>query len=418
MWLFWICSLIPITICGVLLYFDKRVSYIEWLITTGVALLMALIFQVSASIGMTDDIETWSGYATSARQFSRWREYYEEAIYRTEYYTEYETQHYTDSKGRSHSKRVAVRKSRRVFDHWEGRKRWHEAHWEVYTTLGDWDISQDKFEYFCKKFKDRHSVEGRRRTSEHNSKMIDGDPNDYVADNKTGWIEPVTTTKHFENRVKAAPSLFSYSKVPTNIAVHPWPKTQDIFVSDRVMGTARASFTTLNWDQMNAVLGAAKKVNLIVVGFGNQGQDMAQYQEAAWIGGKKNDLVICYGGEPKQKATWVKVFGWTEQNIVKQNLQTMFLENNVDDSLIPKIMNEVKASYVIKDWHKFDYLTIEPPTWSYWVYFGVMFFVQGGLFFFYNVNDIDQDTDGSRQWRWLNGLSRFCEGLLSKVRSR
>jgi hypothetical protein len=415
MWIFWILALLPITVCGGLVLFNKNVSYVEWLTSTGVALLMALIFQVSASIGMTDDIETWSGYVTSARQFSRWQEYYQEAIYRTEYYEV--TERYTDSDGERRSRRVT--KSRRVFDHWEDCKRWHQAYWEVYTTIGDWPIDQTKYLELTQKFDDNHPVAGRRKTSEHNSKMIGGDPNDYVADNKTRWIEPVTTTKHFKNKIKAAPSLFSYAnvKVPTNINIYPWPKSQNLFVSDRVIGTANSAITTLKWDQMNAVLGASKRVNLIIVGFGDKGMDMATWQEAKWIGGKKNDLVICYGGKANEPATWVKVFGWTEKNIVKQNLQTIFLDNPVNDTILPLIQSEVVANYIIKDWKKFDYITIEPPTWCYWVYFIVMLVVQGGLFFWYHVNYMDKDTDGSSLWRWPKATANFLIRSKNTIKS-
>lgn len=414
MWIFWIAALLPIAICGVLLIFNKRVSYVEWIITTVVALLMALIFQISASVGMTDDIETWSGYVTQSRQFSRWQEYYEEAVYRTEYYYTTETYYTTDSKGRRHSHTRRVRHSRRVFDHWESHKRWHEATWAVDTTIGNFDINEEKFNYMCQVFNDRHPVAGKRRTSEHNSRMIGGDPNDYVAANKTGWIEPVTTTKHFENRVKAAPTLFSYIKVPTNIAVYPWPKSQDLFQSDRVMGTAKSTVSTLMWDQMNARLGASKKVNLIIIGFGDRSMDAAQYQEAAWIGGKKNDLVICYGGgSDTEPAAWVKVFGWTEQNMVKQSLQSLLLEYPVNSAAIPLIEEQVKKHYIIKDWSKFDYITIEPPTWCYWVYFLVMFLTQGGLMVWYNLNEIDQWTDGSGGWG--KSLVNFMKGIKSNI---
>jgi hypothetical protein len=232
--------------------------------------------------------------------------------------------------------------------------------------------------------------------------MIDGDPNDYVADNKSGWIEPVTTIKHFVNKIKAAPSLFSYTKVPTNVVVYPWPMNHDLFRSDRVMGTAKACVDTLKWDQMNAVLGPTKKVNLIIVGFGDKGMDMAGWQEADWIGGKKNDVVICYGGGSKTTpAIWAKVFGWTEKNIIKLDIQSIMIQNPINDDIIPKIANEIKANYVIKNWHKFDYIIIEPPEWSYWVYFITMIVVQGGLFVLYNVyqpdNSSSNDNNGGFQ---------------------
>lgn len=411
MWLFWIIALVPITIGGFFFLFNKRICWQEWVGSTTIALVMAGLFQLIAGIGMTDDIETWSGEVVSTRQFSRWKEYYEYAVYRTEYYNETETYYETDSKGRSHSRTRTIRKSREVFDHWEPTSTWHDAYWKVYTTLGDWNIDVDKYHYLCKKFNDCHAVQGSRTTFSHNSRMIDGDPNDYVADNTTGWCEPVSDTRHFENRVKAAPTLFSYSKVPTNISVYPWPKTYDLFSTDRVLGTAKGLITTLKWDQMNAKLGPAKQVNVIIIGFGNAGTDMAHYQEAAWIGGKKNDLVICFGGgDKKNPANWVYVFGWTEKGMVKQTIQSLLLEEPISDKIIPMIDDLIRRHYVIKDWHKFDYITIEPPTWSYWVYFITIIVFQGGFYVWANLNDMDNKITGKTNFRpndWIKRLTQY-----------
>ena len=400
MWFFWTFALVPIFAGLFFLWKNKQVCWQEWLGSCAVALVMAGIFQMVAMVGMTDDTETWSGYGNSARQYSRWKEYYEYAVYRTEVYYTTETHYTTDSKGRSRSHTERVRHTREVFDHWQPSSRWHNASWTLFTTLGNFSISETKFDDMCGKYDDRHSVPGRRTTSDHNSKMIDVDPNDYVADNKTKWIEPATTIKHFENKIKAAPSLFSFSKVPTNIAVYPWPSNPDWNRSDRVMGTAQSMIDPLKWDQLNAVLGASKKVNLIVIGFpADKGVNIAKWQEAKWIGGKKNDLVICFGGGSKtQPAEWAYVFGWTEKNIVKLDIQDLFTKYPINNDLLPHIQGEVIESYVTKDWHKFDYIKIEPPSWSYWVYLIVMGFTQAGLYFWFNVNEYDgTDAYGYRR---------------------
>lgn len=390
MWFFWVMCIVPALIGAAFLYFDKKVAWQEWLGSVGAALLLALIFQLVASHGMTDDVETWSGYGVAAKHFSAWQEYYEYAVYRTEYYQVQETYYTTDSKGRSQSHTHMVTHSRQVFDHWEPTTRWHSDSWTLYTTLGDIGIDQNKYGYMTQKYNDNHAVAGTRTTWEHNSKMIAGDPNDYLAENRTGWIEPVITQKHFVNKVKAAPSLFSFAKVPTNIAVYPWPAVRDWNRSDRVMGTAQQMMDTLVWDQMNAVLGAAKKVNLILVGFPpGSSEDMAKWQQAKWIGGKKNDLVIAYAGGGVVPVEWVTCFGWTESELVKRNLEDLFLHNPIDHNLIPKICKEVTANYVKKNWHKFDYITIEPPAWSYWVYILVMVLVQGGLYAWFHFNEFD-----------------------------
>lgn len=386
MWFFWVFALLPVLFGVACFFFNRKIAWQEVLGTVVVAFLMAAIFQEASIAGLTADKETWSGYGTQARDYSTWQEYYEYAVYRTETY-----ECGTDSKGNPEYC------TRQVFDHWASTTRWHGEYWKLFATLGsentDFNIDQSKFNYMCQKYNDRHAVAGDRVTGEHNSRMIAGDPNDYVADNKTGWIEPVTVEKYFKNKIKAAPTVFSYVKVSTNIAVFDWPSNPNWNVSDRVMGTAQTMINTLKWDQMNAVLGSAKKVNLIVIGFpSGVSQDRAKWQEAKFIGGKKNDLVIVYaGGNKTTHADWCSVFGWTEKNSVKSGLRDMFMDNPINDDIIPKISNEVKSHYTIKDWHKFDYITVEPPTWSYWVYLLTMLLVQGGLYIWFNVNELNNE---------------------------
>ncbi len=396
MWLFWLLALLPIVFIGGSLFFDRKVSYLEWLITTGVALATAGVFQLCVSLGMVGDTETWSGQVTGARQFSAWKEYYEYAVYRTETYLAPVTS--TDSEG--HISVSLELRSHEVFDHWEPTERWHGTSWKVSTTLGDRDADQGRFSYISEKFGGIQPIPGDRVTGERNSRMVDGDANDYVVINKAGWIEPVTTTKSFKNKVKAAPSTFSYCKVPTNVAVFAWPSNPNFYRSDRVMGKAKESIDTLQWDQMNAVLGPTKKVNLIIIGFGESDPKIAEYQESAWVGGKKNDLVICYGNikleDEGASVKWTKVFGWTESDKVKHNLEKLVKEHPINNDLLPLIADEVRNNYVIKDWSKFDNVTIEPPTWSYWLYFAIMIVTQGILFMVYNMNELDQDSDNTR----------------------
>jgi len=386
MWFFWVFALVPVFLGVSCLFFDRKIAWQEVLGSTVTAFAMAGIFQFVSIAGLTSDNETWSGYGTEARDFTAWQEYYEYAVYRTETY-----ECGTDSKGNPEYC------TRQVFDHWEPTTRWHGEYWKLYATLGsenvDFGIDQQKFNYLCQKYNDRHAVAGDRTTGEHNSRMIAGDPNDYVADNKTGWIEPVTVKKHFENKIKAAPTVFSYSKVPTNITVFHWPDNSNWNVSDRVMGTANTMISTLKWDQMNSILGPMKKVNLIIIGYPEGvSQSRAKWQEAEFIGGKKNDLVIVYGGGSKTKpADWCSVFGWTEKNSVKSGIRDMFMDNPINDNIIPKISDEVKSKYTIKDWHKFDYITVQPPTWSYWAYLITMLLVQGGLYYWFNVNELDNE---------------------------
>ncbi len=367
---------------------SKRIVWWEWLAGTATAFGVAGIFHYLILRGMTDDIETWSGQVTQVRDYTSWTEYYEEAVYRTESRTG--TRTVTNSKGQSSTETYTYYVQ--VFDHWEPTTRVHQEHWGCADTLGgDYAIDRPVYQDITARFGQEDKTPGSRTTSEHASKMIAGDPDDRVSVNVNGFVKPVTTSKHWENRVRAAPSTFSFRKVDEKAPVFDYPKNEDRFNSERLLGTA-LTIPLLAWDQMNARLGPQKHVNVIAIGFKGEDSSIADVQRAKYIGGKKNDLVICFGGPIPLKPTWVQCFGWTERDICKRNIETIFLSHSVNAEIVPFIEAEIRANYQIKDWKKFDYLSIEPPAWTYGLFFGVILALQGGLWAFFYLNDMDKET--------------------------
>lgn len=384
MYLLYIIALLPV-IGGLFAWiFCKRIALVEWTGAAAVGFLLAGLIHLIALHNMTADVETWSGHIIQAREFSAWKEYYEYAVYRTEYYEEEES--YTDSEGRSRTRTVTH--SRQVFDHWEPTTRWHDINWACYSNINtSYNINQKSYNWYVDMFKDKHAVPGDRETMEHNSHMIEGDPNDYVADNKTGFISPITKSVYFENRIKAAPSTFSFIQVSKNIPVYDYPANSDPFRSDRLLGEANKAVSLMAFDQMNARLGPKKRVNVILIGFGDMDSSIAEYQKAKYIGGKKNDLILCYGNN------WARVYGWTENELVKRNLETILLDNQINDAILSLIEKEIEANYVLKDWKKFDYISIEPPKWAIPVLLIVMFMTQAILWVWFSNNDVDKYND-------------------------
>ncbi len=211
--------------------------------------------------------------------------------------------------------------------------------------------------------------------------------------------------------------------VPAGTPVFPYPASTDPFTSNRLLGCAKTTVSTLAFDQMNARLGPVKHVNVILVGFVGHSMELAKSQEAAWVGGKKNDIVICYGyGDPHPdlhaKPDWVKCFGWAEHAVIKHDLEDIFLDANggVTDVVLPALEHEVAANWQIKDWHKFDYINIEPPAWSYFAFIGFLIVSQAGWYFFchqeaFGKSDEEENLIGgranrpSRRTRTYSGLN-------------
>jgi hypothetical protein len=71
----------------------------------------------------------------------------------------------------------------------------------------------------------------------------------------------------------------------------------------------------------------------------------------------------------------VYVFGWTESDLCKRNLESYILKNGLTNASLSAIETEIANNYVLKDWKKFDYLSVEIPT--FWYFISIAFNIIG-----------------------------------------
>lgn len=386
MGIFYLLAMLPALIWGLSLYWDRRIVW--WEALAGCAAGFAVAGLVHACVGffMSMDKQTVSGQVFSERRSPAWTEYYEYPVYRTQ----------TVGSGKSRTTIV-------VFDHWQPTAEFHPEQWFVTTTFGEWIADPQRYTNIQTTFKDSEHPQAGLRSNflHHNSYLLTGDPNDYIINNKTNYVYPVVDTWTFENRLILAPTIYKFEDVPKDKPVFAWPEVHDHYCSERLLGTASATFTITAWDQLNACLGPSVKVNLIAIGFpADSDISIGHWQEAAFKGGKQNDLVLCYGGGPATKPTWAYVFGWTDKNIVKRNLETLLLSGELGDKLLPTISAEVANNYVVKDFKKdFAYVHIEPPAWSYFLLVFTMLGTQIALHVVFRNNNENKDSDDNKSYR-------------------
>lgn len=385
--MFWLYFLALIPICSALILkqLNPNINWIEYGIGSLIALLTAGIFNIWAYYGQIGDHETWSGSITQTRQFSAWQEYYEYAVYRTE--TRRGRRTVTDSKGRSRTESYTY--TVRVFDHWEPTKRWHNAYWKMYSNIDtSYDIEYPKYMDLVHKFGGSVPVAGNRQTGEHNSRMIGGDPNDYVAMNNTGYIEPVNKSVYFENRVKASASIFRKRKISDREAkdLFPYPYSTDPYTSNRLLGDANKYVTKLDWEKLNGYLGPIKKINLICIGYpAGTDAEIFDKQVAYWEGGKKNDLIIGFG------PGWSRVNSWSDAEMAKSNISTLFL-TPTSNTLLEDLKSEVLKNFTKVEWKKkFQHLSIQPRMHHIVWYIAALFVTQIGIYIVFHYVDFTKN---------------------------
>lgn len=355
---FFLLSLLPIFVWAIQWYRNKEVVWQEAAAGTGAALLVATLFWgIEASNAFVpSDLETWSGRVHYAQYQPRWLEYYEYAVYRTETYPCGTSQHPQTC-------------TRQVFDHWQSATRWHEKEWWTETELGHFDISESRYNDILREFGSMTHVKGHRSTGAHASRMLQGPVDDDITANINGYVYPVTLNKKFDNRLlKAKGSLYSFESLTAEQkkGLYGWPSNENRFESNRLLGTAKTLWDKRSWDQMNAVLGPEKYVNLIAIGFPTgTTMELGMRQEQYWKGGKKNDLVLTFGGNPS-RPEWAYVFGWTEHEAVKRLLENRLRDGTASTDEISAI---VMAEYRLCEFEeKFEHIEVETPWWYYLIF--------------------------------------------------
>ena len=358
--MFYIIAVVCV-VFGLVLYMKyDNVSFYEFLGVGLLAFALSGIFHYISFSSMTDDTEIWSGRITSVVYHPRWVE----KVQHTE----------TDNKGKTHVSYSYTT---------------HNKYWEAKTNIDSAEnISESLFNQLSAKFGPIS------KQWVYKSGFESGDHNIYVCNNISNYMVPISENRTFTNRIKGSKTVWNYPEVPSDVKVFEYPKTSDWFRSNRLLGSAKTTISIDKFDEMCARIGPAKQANVILVGFdGNSTIEMGNYQESKWIGGKKNDIVVCYGGADSKRPTWVHVFSWTEKDICKINIRNIFMNNSVDDSILPLLEKEIYETFARKHFSDFDYISIAPPDWALPWYIGVVGIVQVCVWTYFFRNDYGKKDD-------------------------
>jgi hypothetical protein len=367
MWLLYAIAIVPIILWFILWIVGNKINWVEMVSGCVASLILAGIFHLATFEMMTSDREVLSGQITKATFHPRWIEEYQQAHTRSVYCGR-------DSKGNSRY---------RTETYYTTEHRTHTEYWDCDTDLGDsHNITTAFFEEIKKNFNNltterpyKHGFDG-------------GDRNIYVSYNKTGYVYPVTTTKGFKNLLLCSKTVYSFPEVPKGVKVFEYPYPTDWLHSTRLINESRIS--AYEFDKLNTRLGFAKHINVIMINFGsNPDSNIANYQQSKYCGGKKNDLVICYAKDGG--ANWAKVFSWSESELCKRNLETLILNNPINNLLLEPIRKEIVLNYTPKDWSKFDYISLEPPASAMYWYLFVLVLLQAGIIAFAFMNEFDKE---------------------------
>jgi hypothetical protein len=189
-----------------------------------------------------------------------------------------------------------------------------------------------------------------------------------------------STENSYTNYVKAVPeSLFSKvdeSQLEEFEELIPaYPRVYSIYKVNRVLVPGTTGINTDVWNnylsEYQKTLGNSHQVNIILVLVNTADQMYRHALERAWIGGKKNDIIVMIGSSEFPKIDWVDTI--TLGNNSGNELMTVQMRDSIMEigtiedhvPVIDTIAKTVTEKFDRKPMADYDYLKdeIEPPTW-------------------------------------------------------
>jgi hypothetical protein len=386
---------IPVIITIILLVFFKhKTQWWEVGILMGFSVLFVLFCKWICVSSLTSDTEWLGGYVTDVRYYEPWDE---EVPCRHEIPCSH-VKTCTDDNGKSYD--CGYEHSNDGYYHAYDVD-YHSEYWEAVTTLGDYGISESRYEQLVKQFgTGKHFVDMNR-----DFHSIDGDQYRCDWGGQDGTLEPVAKPHTYENRPMVSNSIYKYDEVDTfdikEYKPFEYPEITNLWRQDVLLGINNPKLEQ-RLQVLNSRLGKSKQIRIFLLVFRNQTREAGFVQERYWQGGNKNELIVCVNLYQANKVTWGHVISWTDETAVKVKIKHK-IEDNKDvtlDQIVDTVEESINTDWVRKPFHDFDYLNIEPTTTQVVWTLLLTLFVDVGIAVWIIMNEHEVNEHGRSSTRW------------------
>jgi len=357
----WLLLVIPvITILVLLLKYSRKVTWWEYLVHIGVAVILIAVMKIIGEKSQTNDTEYWG-----------------DLIQRAEYYEPYEIWDHetctrqvscgTDSKGNT-------KYCTETYDC--SHSDYHPAHWQIITTTG-WEISVSKefYDYLIKRFKTSVCFHDMNREGEcgfGDYVMKDGNMYYVEWDKSPATSYAAAKTHTYENKIQCSHSVFNFQDIDEKETklegLFDYPKVKDYEVQSVLGGKDIAKIDSVEekLHYLNGNLGPKKQLRVWILIFYDKPLSTGKLQESYWKGGNKNEFVVTIGLDKQNNISWCYPFSWTDVQELKIETRNYVVEQGTLDlmDLSDFLYKELEEKWIRKQFKDFSYLTVEPPLWG------------------------------------------------------
>lgn len=187
--------------------------------------------------------------------------------------------------------------------------------------------------------------------------------------------DPVSKKVAFTNYVKAVPDSIFHNKVideKFKKIIPDYPdKVYDFYHIDRVLDVGVNIPLLSSWNKslssLMCELGYISKANIVIVFVNTSDESYVESLKTSWLNGKKNDVIIVIGMTSYPNIDWVRVFGWSDEELFKLELADEIRNQKKVNPIgtLDIIKKHVQKSFKYKNMDDFEYLEneVEPPIW-------------------------------------------------------
>jgi hypothetical protein len=364
-----------ITAIVLLLFFQHKTKWWELAIPLVVSAALCGGFAMWGEHSATRDSEFWGGWTTSAHYYEDWNEYIHKTCQRCVS---------TDKNGSCTS----------YMSYDCSYVSYHDERWAIKDSNGArHSVPRSTYNYLVKFFGVTPTFVDMRRRHHTN----DGDMYRVIWPKTQATVEPVVVAHTYENRVQASRSVFSYVELsPKEVlaeGLFEYPEVS-LFGYPSVLGDCGDSTAAGNKRLMyhNAKLGRSKQLRMWILCFQGGSLSKGHLQEAYWVGGNKNEVVLAIGTGKDGSGTWVHPFSWTDDKTPVIEIRDFIVgQEKLDLVKVADFMStRLETGFVRKRFEEFSYLSVETPTWAIVTTFIVTLLVNIGLSYWLVNNEFHE----------------------------
>ncbi len=255
-----------------------------------------------------------------------------------------------------------------------------------------WFFSASDFYRMGHLFNKPYKIRGNRPSG-----TFDSDMNDYVYKPKDDAIVPYSSSRGYINKPAVSENLI-VGKTIYDDDILKYPDTGYNFNVNKVVGDLR-----INNDDIGAINARLERANIIVYGIKNGNTQQCEAVKSNWKNGKLNDLVFCITSTDNKTIEYVKVFGWTKNEVLKKELESMVVNKKftIFKDLRKQITDKINKDYEELDMEQYSYLDVYISSTTRNWFIAVFLLIIGIAWSVCYFNDWDDDEEEwEKNYRW------------------